>query len=350
MVVLTHTTFMIGERVHGIGDQGTWREGNAGVDIFFVISGFVMAISSRPLQFHPNGAREFVIRRLIRIVPLYWVATTMKLMAVFLIPALTLHSAFDAGHTIASYLFLPWRNVENEIKPLVAVGWTLTFEMFFYAIFAIALFMRKEPLKWVLPILIGFALLSPLRDDTGGSWQVYLDPILLEFGLGLVAAMLVGRGFRINPRLGLVVIVLCFASLFIPSSMYGAQRAIGWGIPAFFIVLCTAAMEPHLARFLPKRLDFWGDSSYALYLFHSFYVPMVGAVLLKLGLAHAWLAFVVAVAGSIVLGGLVHRFLEIPLGRLIRSLRGLPPRAQLLPAKFGEERPGDGAVGLPERP
>ena len=340
MVVLTHTTFMIGERFYQIGEEGAWREGNAGVDIFFVISGFVMAISAAPLLNRPDGAREFVIRRLIRIVPLYWVATTLKLVAVFIIPALTLHSAFDPSHAMASYLFLPWRNVEDEIKPLVGVGWTLTFEMFFYALFAISLYLRRDPLKFTLPILVVLALLSPLKDEAGGAWQFYLDPILLEFGMGLVAARILRRGFSIDPRVGLIVVGLAFACFFIPSSMFASQRALGWGVPAFVIVLCTAGMEPYLSKVLHRSVAFWGDSSYALYLFHSFYVPMVGAILLKLGMADAWLAFLAAVVGSIVMGALVHQWIEKPLGAFLKTMRRPRPRARLAPARGDPARFG----------
>ena len=329
MVVLTHTTFMIGERFHGIGDQGAWREGNAGVDIFFVISGFVMAISSAPLRDHPHAAREFTIRRLMRIVPLYWVATTLKLVAVLLIPAMTLHSVFNPSHVVASYLFLPWHNAEGEIKPLVGVGWTLTFEMFFYALFAASLACRRDPLRFTLPILAILAFLSFFKDESGGAWQVYLDPILLEFGLGVVAARIITRGFNVDPRIGLVVVGIGFACFFIPSSLFGSQRALGWGVPAFFIVLCTAGMEPYLSKVLPRSVDFWGDSSYALYLFHSFYVPVVGAVLVKLGMAHAWIGFLASVIGSIILGAVVHRWVEKPLGAVLKATRQRSARTQL---------------------
>jgi exopolysaccharide production protein ExoZ len=331
MVVITHTTLMIGERIYDVGDQAVWREGNAGVDIFFVISGFVMGISSIHLLNHPNRAWEFLVRRLMRIVPLYWVALTFKLLAVLLIPALTIHSVFDPAHTVASYLFLPWKNGEGQIRPLVGVGWTLTFEMFFYALFALSLSLRRNPLSFALPVLLILAMLSPLKQDDGAAWQVYLDPILLEFGFGLIAARLIMKGFTIRPAVGAVLITIAFACFFVPSSMFASQRAIGWGIPAFVIVLCVAAIEPFLARTMPKIVTFLGDSSYALYLFHSFYVPMVGAILLKVGIGYPWLAFTAAVVGSVLIGALVHKWLEVPLTAKVKSLRGALGGPRLVP-------------------
>lgn len=325
MVVLTHTTHMIGERILNVGNGNVWREGNAGVDIFFVISGFVMMTSSASLRDSANAAFDFIFRRCLRVVPLYWVATTLKLMAVLLIPAATVHSSIDPLHIIGSYLFLPRYNVDHDIMPLVAVGWTLMFEMFFYALFATALYLRRSPIGFIFPILIALSCLSFLKREGGGAWQFYLDPILMEFGLGMVAARLIRAGFVMRPGLGIAAILLAFISLLVPSEMYGSQRAIGWGIPAFIIVVCTAAIEPFLFKHLPRFLAYLGDTSFALYLFHGFYVPMVGIAVLRFGMASSGLAFVVSVAGSIVLGVVAHRFIEIPLGFRLKTALIRPP-------------------------
>jgi len=324
MVVLTHTTHMIGERILNVGNDNVWREGNAGVDIFFVISGFVMMTSAASLRKSANAAFDFIVRRLLRIVPLYWVATTLKLMAVLLIPAATVHSSIDPLHIISSYLFLPHYNVDHDIMPLIGVGWTLMFEMFFYALFAIALFFRRSPIGFIFPVLIALSCLSLLKREDGGAWQFYLDPILMEFGFGMLAARLIRGGFVMRPGLACTAILIACASLFVPSEMYGSQRAIGWGIPAFVIVACTAAIEPFLSRHLPRFLTYLGDTSFALYLFHGFFVPMVGIALLRLGMADARLAFGVSVVGSIVLGVLAHRFVEVPLGSRLKTALSRP--------------------------
>ena len=319
MVVLTHTTHMIGERIFDIGNGNVWREGNAGVDIFFVISGFVMLTSAASLRKSASTAFDFIIRRFLRIVPLYWVATTLKLIAVLLIPAATVHSSIDPLHVIGSYLFLPRYNVDHDIMPLIGVGWTLMFEMFFYALFATALFLKRSPIGFIFPVLIALSGLSLLKHQDGGAWQFYLDPILMEFGFGMVAARLIRAGFVIRADVAIAAILVAFGALFVPSEMYGSQRAIGWGIPAFVIVTCTAAIEPLLSRHLPRFLTYLGDTSFALYLFHGFYVPMVGIALLRLGMGDARLAFGVSVAGSIVLGILAHRFVEIPLSSRLKT-------------------------------
>jgi peptidoglycan/LPS O-acetylase OafA/YrhL len=88
LVVLAHSTAMVNERMHL--DMFKWRAGWSGVDIFFVISGFVMTISSGGLTQRVDGWKIFITRRLIRIVPLYWVATTIKLATILVLPSLAL--------------------------------------------------------------------------------------------------------------------------------------------------------------------------------------------------------------------------------------------------------------------
>src|SRR5262249_8314784 len=90
LVVLTHSTFYASERLtQGIG---FWPDGATGVNIFFVISGFVMVVSTAKLKSVADSWKIFVKRRIIRIVPMYWLATTLKLLAMILVPSVVLHS------------------------------------------------------------------------------------------------------------------------------------------------------------------------------------------------------------------------------------------------------------------
>lgn len=106
-----------------------------GVQLFFVISGFVMVYATEPLFGTRRGPFVFLERRIVRIVPLYWVVTTFYL-------ALTLVFAkFDKGYpasfVVASYLFIPLARPDGTIEPLVGQGWSLNYEMLFYAVFAL---------------------------------------------------------------------------------------------------------------------------------------------------------------------------------------------------------------------
>jgi len=103
MVLVTHSFFYASERLGG--NVLSWVTGAKGVDIFFIISGFVMVISSRNLISQGDGWRTFLQHRLIRIVPLYWTATSAKLLIVILMSGLALHSKFDLWVVMKSYFF-----------------------------------------------------------------------------------------------------------------------------------------------------------------------------------------------------------------------------------------------------
>jgi exopolysaccharide production protein ExoZ len=97
----------------------------------------------------PKGWLVFSHRRVIRIVPMYWLATTVKLVVMVLAGEFVLHARLSPLDTVMSYLFLPTRNSDGNVFPLLGVGWTLNFEMLFYLLFALALSLRASVFKFV---------------------------------------------------------------------------------------------------------------------------------------------------------------------------------------------------------
>ncbi|MBV8536835.1 MAG: acyltransferase, partial [Alphaproteobacteria bacterium] len=154
LVVVCHAGVMAGDRFGAVGQHLLLRAGAAGVDIFFPISGFVMVISSINLAGRPDGWWVFLERRIVRVVPLYWLATTLKLVMIVAVPSIALHAAVTTTHVLGSYFFVFVPNPNGGSMPLVPVGWTLNYEMFFYAVFAAALFVRG-PLVWSVALLMG---------------------------------------------------------------------------------------------------------------------------------------------------------------------------------------------------
>ena len=107
-----------------IGPGLSWTNGAAGVDIFFVVSGFVMVVSSQRLLSQPRGWLTFMRHRIVRIVPLYWLLTTLKLALVVFFADLALRSNLDLDYVVRSYLFLPVVDSAGHFRPLLSVGWT----------------------------------------------------------------------------------------------------------------------------------------------------------------------------------------------------------------------------------
>ena len=117
--------------------------GNAGVDLFFVISGFIMVFTTGR---KPMGPAAFFGARLRRIAPLYWSMTLAVFLVARLAPSLVQNTPTDIGRLVASILFVPELRPDGTMRPVVFVGWTLNFEMAFYVLFALGLF---APRRWL---------------------------------------------------------------------------------------------------------------------------------------------------------------------------------------------------------
>jgi exopolysaccharide production protein ExoZ len=244
----------------------------SGVDLFFVISGFVMVYSSGDLFAMSGGAIRFLTRRLARIAPPYWLTTAIA------IPVMSLPN--DWGALFASYLFIPYRAASGHITPIYGVGWTLNFEMYFYVLFAVTIFLRRNLAVTALCLtLCVIVLLGYLLQPTPASLQFWSDPIILEFVLGMILAVLYIEGIQLPTpvRICLVVagvVTIGFFNTRMPPSGY---RVVQWGIPAALIFAGTVlGREINFGR-LGAPVRILGDSSYALYLTHSL---MTAAVLL----------------------------------------------------------------------
>ena len=135
LVVLYHAFELWGLRVDAWAPGVKWTNGASGVDIFFAISGFVMVISSRRLADKLGAWRVFLRHRVIRIVPLYWLLTTLKILGVVLLPDFIIRTSVDFYSVAASYLFLPVVDTAGNFRPVLPVGWTLTYEFLFYLFF-----------------------------------------------------------------------------------------------------------------------------------------------------------------------------------------------------------------------
>lgn len=312
MVVILHSTFYAHERL----DESVvvWYEGGTGVDIFFVISGFVMMVSTGSLVGRADGWKYFGMRRLVRIVPMYWIATTIKLLTLLALPAVVLHAQLDPIKTLLSYFFLPSRNPDGEIQPLLGVGWTLTFEMAYYAIFTIALLVRVRPLWFCAAALSILALGNILRPDEWPPAAVYLNPIVIYFLVGMV----IGKWTQDRKMLPLLAwLGYAFLIWLVVAGSNGWDAADGdrllRRVLVVSLVLCAVVFEPFLTRWLPRPVLYMGDASYSLYLFHPLVAPIVPAALAIVGVRVGWLSVILSIALAITAAALIYRLVERPI-------------------------------------
>jgi exopolysaccharide production protein ExoZ len=312
------------------GLEGATAEfGGVGVDIFFVISGFIMWQISVSKHLSPL---QFFKKRLTRIVPMYWIAT----LCMFPMPAISRTIAagnpIDVKQLIASLLFVPWPSsvFPGQFDAVYRPGWTLNYEMFFYLIFSLALLLN-DPRKILIATICFFSAIVGLGVTLhmGGILGVYASPITLEFVYGiLIGWSLTSR--MVLPIFAAVLAILIGTILLIcfPNDLATSlPRFLVWGLPSALIILGSVSLESRLGvwdRPLPRLL---GDASYSIYLTHLFSIGAVFVLWGKLGFVDAYEnwnadAFAFTVAAflfSIFVGVLSYLFLEKPLLRFLHS-------------------------------
>jgi exopolysaccharide production protein ExoZ len=296
LVVMTHATLYTTDRLDP--GFGIWSPGAAGVDIFFVISGFVMVVSSRRLMTQTGGGLVFAKRRLIRIVPLYWLVTTLKLAAMLAVPAAVLHAKLSFYQVVTSYLFFPARNAEGDLAPLLGVGWTLNYEMFFYMVFTLALLLRWDIYGFIGVVLGLCALGSLIPHIESDALAFYCNSIVLEFFGGMLLAR-VAATWRF-PWWACVAAFAVGLALLLAQSGGPFPRFIGVGLPALLVVSGLVFGERWLAGRIPIFLLNLGAASYALYLFHPLVAPVIPTVMKRVGLHDGWISIVGCVMISII--------------------------------------------------
>jgi exopolysaccharide production protein ExoZ len=291
----------------------------AGVDLFFVISGLIMVHASAGLFGRPGARKTFLVRRLARIVPLYWAVTALYLALALAAPALLNSEVLAPWPVLASFLFIPFARPDGVAQPLYSLGWTLNYEMAFYALFAAALaWPRRAAVPALIAALAGLAAIGQLR-----AWPqpiaFWTAPIILEFAFGLAIGGLRAGGvaLRLPVRIALAAAGLALLGL---AGLEGAAplaRPFAWGVPAALIV-AAAALGP--ARAEPRNpvaraAAALGDASYALYLVHPFAIRGVRVAVEGLGVFPAlgpWGFVALALAGAVAAAVAVHRGFERP--------------------------------------
>lgn len=309
LVVVTHATFYISSRI--APDFALWNNGAQGVNIFFVVSGFVMMLSAQPLLGQPGSVRRFVTARLIRIVPLYWALNLVKVAQILAVPSLAFANP-TVSNVIFSMLFLPSRNADGVIETFYGVGWTLNFEMFFYGLVALALWWRRPIFAMVAPVLIAATILSFYRTDVWPAVTYLSHPVVLNFLWGMVIAMLYARGQTLPFSAAIGAILAGVAVIvFLPDTFL-------LEIPYALLVAGVVALEPWLKNRVPQLLIFGGDASYSLYLVHPMAGVLITIMLGRLGVTSIMIAIPVIVGGCLTVAAITFVLLERPMTRALQ--------------------------------
>jgi exopolysaccharide production protein ExoZ len=296
----------------------------AGVDIFFVVSGFIMWVTTA--RNPQKGAFEFLRDRIVRIVPLYWTVTGFLVAVLLVAPELTQSATLEPYNVLLSFAFLPAENpaLKGAYLPVLVPGWTLNLEMFFYALFAVAIWWSAGNLKHraILTLLpLAILGLASFVMEVGGAASFYVDDIIIEFGIGAVIGMAYLRRSEPPSRAYLVLSFLGFLSILLTEAVSTElPRSIQFGVPSALIVI-GLLFAPSLRSVVMEKI---GDWSYSLYLIH----PIVLSATCQIWRAGQPLLLkeifpVIAVLSCVGAAGLVHYGFERPVTRALKRRRGL---------------------------
>lgn len=244
-----------GINVNFFHSLGHW--GFSGVDVFFVISGFVMIESQRT---RPTNSFEFFKARLLRIVPLYWLLTFCYWAFATIAPSYFPHTTATPSWLFASLFFAS--GILGFGKPIIGQGWTLEFEMLFYLVFASSLWLRSSLRSGILTITaITISVLS-----------FNLDRIIFEFCFGLLAGV-IHQKFRLSKNIGRLLTFIGGGMLLL-ELIFGTgegNRVLLFGLPSMALVLGIV----NLGQSKNKILLALGEASYSSYLFQFFSIPIL---------------------------------------------------------------------------
>jgi exopolysaccharide production protein ExoZ len=329
LIALHHGLHEADQAARKIGSSFPWQNVlplEAGVDLFFVISGFVMVYAARDLFGSPTVILPFLRRRLARIVPIYW-AVTALFIALSVSGLAPLNRAPPSGSEIAASLFfVPYLRPDGLLQPVYSLGWTLNYEMFFYGLFALALWLPREravpAVVILLMLLVAVGQLVPEGMTIPYYWT---RSIILEFGFGMIIGHMALSGVTPTRKmafgLGMAALLLLTLGKLAPSLL--PDRALLYGLPAALLVMAALGFELDGNRNATTRLAVQlGDASYALYLLHPFVIRGLavagGVALVRIS---PLLFLFVGVTLACISAMIVWRFFEKPLTRALQGPR-----------------------------
>ena len=272
---------------------GGW--GANGVDIFFVISGFVMIYTH---AINPKTILNFYKSRILRIVPVYWLITSFIITIYIIFPNIFRFLMIDIKSSVSSFLFIS--QLINSSNPIINLGWTLEWEMLFYLIFGIALYFKSLN-RIVIFIFIMMIFILFL------SHKLYF----LEFFLGVIAGYAYIKFKKINHNIGIFILVLGILILLMSispnSKLIDYDRFIIWGLPATLIVIGAV----YCKQIKNKTLLYLGDASYSIYLLQILTIPGFYKIIifLNLDINNTFLSFICLIL-SIMFGCLFYSYVE----------------------------------------
>jgi exopolysaccharide production protein ExoZ len=311
--------------VHVLGGPATSNRfiiGAAGVDLFFVISGFVLVYASENLFGRREAPILFFLRRLARIAPLYWALTAALILYILVVHGSRLMEIYSPASLVASFLFYPYPRVDGLAFPVHLLGWTLNYEMFFYAVFALAILLPRREAVIAVSVFFFAMVAAGTMFELPLPLAFWANSIILEFCFGMAIALGYRDGLRLSPAAAWALGLAACVAFAVMTYLGGGWRVLFWGLPSAALV-AALALSSHTWHPGPigRFFGVLGDASYSLYLVHGLVYATVHWTLGRwidfspFPWLYALLAFLLAIAGGLC----CYLLFERPVTRMLQQ-------------------------------
>ena len=280
--------------------------GSFGVDIFFAISGFVMMLSTE------GSSENFFLKRIIRIVPTYYIFTLAVFSIAMVAPSVLNNTTADFSQLVHSLLFVPFDKNGVGHYPILFLGWTLNYEMYFYLLFALALMFSPNHKDIAVTVLLSCIYLFTQSADSL-PLAAYSSNLVFEFVLGIIVYQVYRNKSAIR---ALILISIILFSLVLAKDFDGRFFYSGIGTALFFYISLYALAKVNL----PAYVSVLGGYSYALYLTHPYVIQVFDKVFrwFELSIVYQISALILSLIMVNVLAFLVWQRLEVPMIAYLR--------------------------------
>ena len=287
-----------------------------GVDIFFVISGFIMMYVTE------NNEKFFLLKRIFRIVPLYWILTLGVFALAILVPDVLNNTTANIVHLIKSLFFIPFDKNGAGHFPILFLGWTLNFEVIFYFLFSLSLVFFKENRMIACSIfIIIFLVFNKIFSEKNFIFETYANDIFIEFIFGMIL-FTIWKKYKNKISTNLSNHFICLAILLVSIfilNYYNFSRSVSYGLPSLILTVYFLFFLNHLK--FPKILVSLGDASYCIYLLHPYVIQFFYKILeineydIIIELVFTLIISVIVFIVSL----LIYKFIEFPINGSLRK-------------------------------
>nr|WP_254803887.1 acyltransferase [Methylobacterium sp.]USU34671.1 acyltransferase [Methylobacterium sp.] len=308
----------------GLGDA-EFESMRAGTDLFIVCSAFLTThVNSRK----PISAWDFLRKRLVRIVPLYWVMTFAVFLLVLIAPHIASSTKSDTGELMMSLFFIPYMKESHLVQPIVFVAWTLNLIMLFSLIYALSIALVGIKRAWMAAMVMVCVLVAcgEAFSPKSVALEFYSDPLLVEFLFGLAISRFSGtllsspppgRGRSLGIALCCGIAALALAAIVARPHLWpDLHRTFAYGVPCAALLCVAIRLDAHGVSARAPVLQTLAGYAYAIYLSHFFATGFFGLILVKYSPATPPFAFaflLLTLVTATLVGVLLNHLVEQPL-------------------------------------